>query len=99
MEGVTTRSKARKSKRAKRNTKDPADISQVLDMTPTKGNNETLAAATALQRARAAAQQKDRDTALAAAQTKSVWTRHNKPRDSDAYLGSPHDSQVNWTQF
>ena len=98
MDGVTTRSKARKSKRAKQKAKDPADISQVLGMTPTKGNEETLAAATALQRARAAARQKDRDAALAAAQTKSAWTRRNKPRDSDAYLGSPHDSQIDWTR-
>ena len=98
MDGVTTRSKARKSRRAKQNAKDPADISQVLGMTPTKGNEETLAAATALQRARAAAQQKDREAAVAAAQTKSAWTRRNKPRDSDAYLGSPHDSQIDWTR-
>ena len=50
MDGVTTRSKARKAKRNKKKAKEPADISQVLDMTPTKGNKETLASATALQR-------------------------------------------------
>ena len=95
---MTTRSKARKSKRAKKNAEPPADISQVLGMTPTRGKQETLASATALQRARAAAQQQDRDAAFAAAQNKSAWARRNKPRNSDAYLGSPHDSQVDWTR-
>ena len=97
MDGVTTRSKTRKAKREKKKAKEPADISQVLGMTPTKGNKETLASATALQRARAAAQRKDREDAIADAQTKSAWTRRNKPRNSDAYLGSPHDSQIDWT--
>ena len=41
-------------------------MGQVLGMTPAKGMNETLATATALQRARAAALRKDRDAALAA---------------------------------
>ena len=74
MDGVTTRSKARKSKRAKKNAEPPADISQVLGMTPTRGKQETLASATALQRARAAAQRQDRDTTFAAAQTKSLYS-------------------------
>ena len=50
MDGVTTRSKARRNKRARKNAKDAADLSQVLGMTPTRGNNETLVTATALQR-------------------------------------------------
>ena len=65
---VTTRSKARRKRREeqRRSDLDRADISQHLNMTPTKGSKETLAAATALQRARAAAEQKDRAATVAA---------------------------------
>ena len=66
MENVTGRSTARRIKRAtKNNRRETADLGQVLRMTPDKESRETLAAATALQRARAAALQKDRDAALA----------------------------------
>ena len=72
MENITGRTTARRDKRAaKESRRVTADIGQVLRMTPTRGSRETLAAATALQRARAAALQKDRDAVYAATRTPS----------------------------
>ena len=63
---VTGRSTARRERReARNNRREEANIGQVLVMTPAKGMRETLATATALQRARAAALRKDREAALA----------------------------------
>ena len=64
---VTGRSTARRERReARNNRREEANMGQVLGMTPAKGMRETLATATALQRARAAALRKDREAALAA---------------------------------
>ena len=64
---ITGRTTARRSRRNARNDpEEEANIGQVLVMTPAKGMRETLATATALQRARAAALRKDREAALAA---------------------------------
>ena len=100
---VTTRSKARRKRREeqRRSDLDRADISQHLNMTPTKGSKETLAAATALQRARDAAEQKDRAAAVAAEQNKKVWARNSEPSESVTSAtspGSPHASQLDWTR-
>ena len=65
MDNITGRTTARRSKRTtKANRRETADLSQVLRMTPTRGSRETLATTTALQRARAAALQKDHDAAI-----------------------------------
>ena len=73
---VTGRSTARRDRRAARNNRrEEANIGQVLGMTPDKGMRETLATATALQRARAAALRKDREAALAAEQNGRVHIR------------------------
>ena len=73
MDNITGRSTARRSKRAQKDRRDTADLSQVLRMTPTRGSRETLATATALQRTRAAAIQRDREAALAAERRR--WRR------------------------
>ena len=72
MDGVTTRAQARKN-RGQRKRKDDANISQVLNMTPEKGSKENLAAATAIQRARAAAEQYDRRASYAGAESMGEW--------------------------
>ena len=66
---VTKRTRARKKNRGRRKRKDEADVSQVLGMTPEKRSSEDLAAATAMQRARAAAEQYDRRASTADAET------------------------------
>ena len=75
---ITGRTTARRSRRNARNDQEEeANIGQVLGMTPAKGMNETLATATALQRARAAALRKDREAALAAEQNGQVHIAAN----------------------
>ena len=75
---ITGRTTARRSRRNARNDREEeASMGQVLGMTPAKGMRETLATATALQRARAAALRKDREAALAAEQNGRVHIAHN----------------------
>ena len=100
MDNITGRTTARRSKRAtKANRRETADLSQVLRMTPTRGSRETLATATALQRARAAALQKDHDAAMATpGQDKNLRARRialEATRASDFKFRS--DPPVNWT--
>ena len=100
MDNITGRTTARRSKRAtKANRRETADLSQVLRMTPTRGSRETLATATALQRARAAALQKDHDAAIATPrQDKNLRARRialEAMRASDFKFRS--DPPVNWT--
>ena len=76
MDNITGRSTARRLHRAgKQRTEEEADLSQVLRMTPTRGSRETLATATALQRARAAALRKDREATLVTEQRKRERVR------------------------
>ena len=100
MDNITGRTTARRSKRAtKANRRETADLSQVLRMTPTRGSRETLATATALQRARAAALQKDHDAAIATpGQDKNLRARRialEAIRASDFKFRS--DPPVTWT--
>ena len=97
MYGVTTWAQARKN-RGQRKRKDDANVSQVLNMTPEKGSRENLAAATTIQRARAAAEQYDRRASYAGAESMEEWQRKGAARES--FSGEPSfasDPPVEWT--
>ena len=99
MDNITGRSTARRTKRAaKKDRRTSSDLSQVLRMTPTRGSRETLAAATALQRARTAALQKDSEATFVATQTPSErghFSERAARRASDFKFAS--DPPVQWT--
>ena len=97
---VTKRTRARKKNRSRRKQKDEADVSQVLGMTPEKRSSEDLAAATAMQRARAAAEQYDRRASTTDAETMEEWHRKGETRESIVSHDSdfdPADPPVQWT--
>ena len=100
MDNITGRTTARRSKCVtKTNRRETVDLSQVLRMTPTKGSRETLVTVTALQRARAAALQKDHDAVIVTpGQDKNLRARRialEPTRASDFKFRS--DPPVNWT--
>ena len=82
---ITGRSSARRAQRAARNNrKEEANLSQVLRMTPNRDRRETLASALVLQRARAAAERKDREAAIAAERTNHGRQLHRVAPNYDA---------------
>ena len=68
---ITGRSTARRAQReARNNREEEANLGQVLRLNPNRDRRETLTSTLVLQRARAAAERKDREAALAAEQTR-----------------------------
>ena len=82
MSKVTKRTRARKTNRDRRKQQEEANVSQILNMTPDKRSNENLAATTAIQRARAAAEQYDRRASDVNAETMAEWQRKGAARKS-----------------
>ena len=88
MDQVTKRTRARRKNRSRREQEGEANVSQVLRMTPEKGSSQNLAAATAMQRARAAAKQYDRHASPEDAETMEEWRRRGAARESIASRAS-----------
>ena len=67
-------------------------------MTPEKGSRENLAAATAMQISRAAAEQHDRRVSPADAETMEEWQRNGAARESIAsHVSFECDPPEGWT--
>ena len=95
---VTGRTTARRSRRSARNNREEeANLGQVLRMTPNRDVRETLATATALQRARAAAMKKDREAAIAAEQREARGRYHVSAGHDATNLKFRSNPPVEWT--
>ena len=106
--GITGRSHRRKTTMAERRQRvrnklaksRDARVSDILRITPTKGLGENLASATALQRARAAAERHNKNTPRP--KSRLSWLKGRK--DDMSWLAahadqlpSPHGSRLDWT--
>ena len=103
---ITKRTKARRKARDGKLDQLQTDISQILQMTPSKQPEEDLEAATALQRARAASLQHDRvnpNVVAGAGETRESWLAENQPCESlpgevTEIFYPHHPSKIDWTR-